>query len=279
MVRTVSDGGARVGGRRRSGVRPMARRQGQHRRLSDLGERLRVRSIPTMAVFAQWTRSRPHVGCATGRRHRSLRAAGAFSVRLHVMSVRASSPSAFMRTTPAATLGACCTAGWAIPVEAAGSRSSAARCSCRMHRALACSSIEPRGCAPCSETTARTDCPIRVSIFRGARSSTNGAFRHPFDFCPTAAALVVRANSAPAIVASSAGIPGRARYEGLDARGPGLRSSRPGFVRFQASYARWEAFIVSTLAGDARPRGQLAGPIANAAGNAQDVDAGLRPVH
>src|SRR6185436_4048509 len=84
------------------------------------------------------------------------------------------------------------------------------------------------------------------------------------NFCPTAATLLCESEAALAIVASPAAFPEGRAYEGLDARGQWPPLVRPGLLFDFESYARWEAFIVSTLAGDAPVADQLA-QIANAA--------------
>ena len=118
VVRTVPDGGARVGGTV-AGGRPV---DGSSSRSTPTCSAISVSGSDPLdsddgGVCAR-TRSRPHGRCAAGGRHRSLRAAGAFSVRSHVIE----RPRVFALNLHANYAcrhsGACCTAGWAIPVEA-----------------------------------------------------------------------------------------------------------------------------------------------------------------
>lgn len=84
---------------------------------------------------------------------------------------------------------------------------------------------------------------------RRALTDDRGTFVALSNFCPTAATLLYESDAELAIVASPAAFPERRVYEGLDARGQWPPLVRPGLLFELESYSRWEAFMVSTLAG------------------------------
>lgn len=148
--------------------------------------------------------------------------------------------------------GACCTAGWAIPVEA------------RLLPLLGASVLVPdhRGTCVHFDRDSRL-CVVQrehgedmlpgscYQFPRRALIDERGTFITLSNFCPTAATLLYENDAALAIVASPAAFPERRIYEGLDARGQWPPLVRPGLMFDFESYARWEAFIISTLAGHA----------------------------
>ena len=233
VVRTVSDGGARAGeavAGRASGRWLVVKVNTDV--LSDLGERFgsarfrRWRSLRMDAKSpARRERDRPPTSKRScGRRLSAVRSArDRASARLR--------PRTFTRTTPAATRARAALPAGRFPSKPTGRRFSAARCCSRTHMARASSSIGPRGSAPCIETTASTDCPMRVSTFRDAPSSTIAASSSPFrTSAPRRPRSSCRATQAPAIVEGPAGVSADRRYEGLDGRGawpPLVKADRP----------------------------------------------------
>ena len=161
--------------------------------------------------------------------------------------------------------GACCTAGWSIPVEA------------RLLPLLGVKVLVPDAQGACVHFDRNSRlCVVQrehgeemlpgscYHFPRRALLDDRGTFITLSNFCPTAATLLCESEAALAIVASPAAFPDGRAYEGLDARGQWPPLVRPGLLFDFESYARWEAFIVSTLAGDASVADQLA-QIANAA--------------
>jgi hypothetical protein len=153
--------------------------------------------------------------------------------------------------------GACCTAGWSIPVED------------RLLPLLGVNVLAPdaqgtcvhfdRDSRLCDVQRQHGEDMLPGSCYqfpRRALIDDRGTFITLSNFCPTAAALLYESEAALAIVPSPAAFPEQRIYEGLDARGQWPPLVRPGLLFDFESYARWEAFIVSTLAGDA--------PVANA---------------
>jgi hypothetical protein len=161
--------------------------------------------------------------------------------------------------------GACCTAGWAIPVEA------------RLLPLLGVKVLVPDDQGACGHFDRKSRlCVVQreygeemlpgscYQFPRRALLDDRGTFITLSNFCPTAATLLCESEAALAIVASPPAFPEGRVYEGLDARGQWPPLVRPGLLFDFESYGRWEAFIVSTLAGDAPVANQLA-QIANAA--------------
>jgi hypothetical protein len=161
--------------------------------------------------------------------------------------------------------GACCTAGWAIPVEV------------RLLPLLGVKVLVPDAQGTCAHFDRKSRLCL-VQREHGEEMLPGSCYQFPrrallddrgtlitlSNFCPTAATLLCESEAALAIVASPPAFPEGRAYEGLDARGQWPPLVRPGLLFDFESYARWEAFIVSTLAGDAPVANQLA-RIANAA--------------
>jgi len=147
--------------------------------------------------------------------------------------------------------GACCTAGWPIPVEP------------RLLPLLGVELLVPDAAGVCTHFDRQSHLckvqrdhgedmlPASCHQFpRRALIDERGTFITLSNFCPTAAALLYDYEQPAAIVSAPPAFPERRGYEGLDARGQWPPLVRPGVLFDLASYSRWEAFIVSTLARD-----------------------------
>lgn len=148
--------------------------------------------------------------------------------------------------------GACCTAGWAIPVEperrlrlgrdlllpgADGTcefHDREAR-RCRVHRDFGDDAL-PRACHHFPRRARLDDDAVTVSLSH---------------FCPTAAADLVRAAEPVAIVEEPAAFPPGRDYEGMDARGAWPPLVKANLLFDVESHRAWERFIVAVLAEDA----------------------------
>ena len=150
--------------------------------------------------------------------------------------------------------GACCTAGWSIPVEPrirplvganwllpshdgacpqfeAGSRL------CRLHRDYG-EAMLPGSCH---------HFPRRALI------DDRGTFVNLSHFCPTAAALLVDAPSPLRIVTDPPAFPAARGYEGLDARDEWPPLLRPDVLFDFESFSQWERFLVEAISGSPAP--------------------------
>jgi hypothetical protein len=161
--------------------------------------------------------------------------------------------------------GACCTAGWSIPVEA------------RLLPLLGVKVLVPDAQGTCVHFDRESRlCVVQrehgeemlpgscYQFPRRALIDDRGTFVTLSNFCPTAATLLCESEAALTIVASPAAFPEQRTYEGLDARGQWPPLVRADLLFDFDSYMSWEAFIVSTLAGDA-PVGHQLAQIATAA--------------
>jgi hypothetical protein len=145
--------------------------------------------------------------------------------------------------------GACCTAGWTIPVEP------------RLLPLLGVDVLVPKPDGACAHFDAESrlctvQCDHGESMLPGscyqfprrALIDERGTFIALSNFCPTAAALMCERDPSFGIVRSPAAFPECRIYEGLDARGHWPPLVRPGVLFDLNSYSLWEQFIVSTLA-------------------------------
>jgi hypothetical protein len=148
--------------------------------------------------------------------------------------------------------GACCTAGWAIPVEA--DRQALLGGEMLLPDAHGACVFFDRTSRQCAVHREHGENRLPDSCFhfpRRALIDDRGVFVTLSHFCPTAAALVVRATQAPAIVEGPPAFPADRRYEGLDARGAWPPLVKADVLFDPPSYTRWESFVISRL-GDAR---------------------------
>src|SRR5262249_23393305 len=147
--------------------------------------------------------------------------------------------------------GACCTAGWSIPVEA------------RLVPLLGTQLLVPDATATCVHFDRRSRlCAVHrahgehmlpgscYQFPRRALIDDRGTLVSLSNFCPTPATLLYYSEAPPALVESPDAFPERRQYEGLDAGGQWPPLVRSGLLFDLDSYSRWEAFIVSAFAGN-----------------------------
>ena len=201
VVRTVPDGRARSWPRSRPG-RPASSWSSKVN--TDVLERSR-RTASASARFRPWrflrggrevartagARPAADIEAFVGRRFLSPLTRDRASSRLRSLSLHANYACRHS--------GACCTAGWAIPVEADMQALLGGEhvCSPDAHGACAFFNRTARISAPCIVTTATTRLPDACfRLLRGrARRMTRSVFVTLSHCCPTAAALVVRSVS------------------------------------------------------------------------------------
>jgi hypothetical protein len=154
--------------------------------------------------------------------------------------------------------GACCTAGWSIPVEPA------------VRRVLPVEVLHPSAGGACPEYdgTARL-CRVQrdhgeamlpgscYQFPRRALVDARGTFVSLTHFCPTAAWQLFRADVELAIVGDPPAFSEHREYDPLDGRDEWPPLLRPTVLFDLASYARWERFIVETLAAPQPARSAL----------------------
>ncbi len=144
--------------------------------------------------------------------------------------------------------GACCTAGWSIPVEVhlrgripaewlhpvngACPEYDRTVLRCRIHRSYGESAL-PESC---------------VHFPRRALVDERGTFITLSHFCPTAASMLLDDSRPLHIVADPQAFPRDRHYDGLDARGDWPPLVRPDVLFDPPSFELWERFVVDTLA-------------------------------
>lgn len=144
--------------------------------------------------------------------------------------------------------GACCTAGWAIPVEAPRRAILGgallvpdASGACRFFdRASGLCSVQRDRGEPMMPDACRHFPRLALADDRG----THVTLSH---FCPTAAGLLFRDDRPVAIVASPPAFP-PGDYDGLDARGDWAPLVHASLLFDYAAYAAWERFMVAACA-------------------------------
>jgi hypothetical protein len=173
--------------------------------------------------------------------------------------------------------GACCRAGWRIPVGQATGRTLrdaiASQClpagagACESDGQLTvlalkhdgtCTAFEPAHdgrphlCA-IHRALGHESLPTACRMFpRVSLTDTRGRFVTLSHFCPTAAHLLFRTDIPLAIVEVSAGSRMAADHEGFDAREALPPLLRPGLLMDVESYGLWEAHAIEVLADDSR---------------------------
>ena len=145
--------------------------------------------------------------------------------------------------------GACCTAGWTIPVEAErqgliglGELPQPAGVGCAFfeHESHLCEIHRLHGEAAM---------PAACQHFpRRALIDDRGIFVTLSHFCPTATALLFEATTPLAIVRQPSAFPAERHWDGLDARGQWPPLLSPGVLFDLDAYTLFEEFLVTTLA-------------------------------
>jgi hypothetical protein len=145
--------------------------------------------------------------------------------------------------------GACCTAGWAIPVEperqallggevlipdehGACRHYDRASRRCQVHRDHGAEAL-PASC---------------FQFPRRALVDDRGVFVTLSHFCPTAAELLVHSAGPLSIVESPSAFPAGRGYDGLDGRGAWPPLVKANLLFDLASFTRWERLVVATFA-------------------------------
>jgi hypothetical protein len=148
--------------------------------------------------------------------------------------------------------GACCTAGWTIPVEP------------HLRSLLGAERLLPEPDGACPEYDRRSGLcrihrdygestlPASCHHFpRRALLDDRGTFVTLSHFCPTAAALLVDFEGPLAVVADPPAFPAERGYEGMDARGEWPPLLRPHVMFDAESFGMWERFLVETVSNSA----------------------------
>jgi hypothetical protein len=156
--------------------------------------------------------------------------------------------------------GACCTAGWAIPVEPSRQKYLGAEVlvpaddgACRYY------DRERRLCRV-QRDHGREQMPASCQQFpRRALVDGRGVFVTLSHFCPSAADLLFRTDRPLSIEEAPPAFPVDREYEGLDARDEWPPLVRPGLLFDGPSYDAWEHFLVEALGHrETTPRAALA---------------------
>jgi hypothetical protein len=145
--------------------------------------------------------------------------------------------------------GACCTAGWSIPVEPA------------LRHLLPVEVLHPAADGACPEydggarrcrvhgAHGETMLPASCYHFpRRALTDQRGTFVSLTHFCPTAAWQLFRDDVALAILEDPPAFPRSRNYDPLDGRDEWAPLLRPTVLFDFESYSRWERYLVDTLA-------------------------------
>jgi Fe-S-cluster containining protein len=166
--------------------------------------------------------------------------------------------------------GACCTAGWPIPVEpdvaaalaasVPGSAGALDRAGSMPDGAAAIIPPQPGGSCPFYLPDSGNRCAIQRQLGHEALPAScrhfprvalleSDAVRVTLShFCPTAASMLFAdLPGPPAVVADASGIADRHEHSGFDARATILPLLRPGVAMDEADCRRWEDYLLRTL--------------------------------
>ncbi len=153
--------------------------------------------------------------------------------------------------------GACCTAGWAIPVEI------------DKRPIIPVEWLTPDDTGVCPQFD-RTSRLCRIHRDHGERHmpescrhfprraliDDRGTFLTLSHFCPTASRLLVDSCESLAVICLESGDAGRT-YDGLDARGDWPPLLRPGVLFDYESFDEWSTFVIATLGASRSPASAL----------------------
>ena len=144
--------------------------------------------------------------------------------------------------------GACCNAGWSIPVEA-HLRSVVKADWLVPERGGACPEYDRRsGLCRIHRDHGETSLPASCYQFpRHALLDGRGTFVTLSHFCPTAAALLVDFDGPLSICDDPPAFPAWRVYEGLDARGEWPPLVKPDVLFDHESFGKWERYLVETI--------------------------------
>jgi hypothetical protein len=144
--------------------------------------------------------------------------------------------------------GACCTAGWSIPVEP------------RLRSVIRAEWLVPQDDGGCPEFDRRSSlCRVHRNhgeamlpeschhFPRRALIDARGVFVTLSHFCPTAARLLVESDAPLAVIADAPAFPASRGYDGLDARDEWPPLLRPDALFDYESFSAWEQHLVGTL--------------------------------
>ena len=162
--------------------------------------------------------------------------------------------------------GACCTAGWSIPVER------------RLRGLLGVRVLVPDADGKCPHFDRETRlCAVHhnhgqetlpgacFQFPRRALIDDRGTFITLSHYCPTAARLLLLDDGPLTVVEHPEAFPTTRTYEGLDARGSWAPLVRPDLLFELDSYTLWERFVVASLASTEQTVGDSLSRIATAA--------------
>lgn len=145
--------------------------------------------------------------------------------------------------------GACCTAGWPIPVEP--SRRPLLGADLLVPDAHGACQFHERTTGLCRIHRDHGEAMLPSSCFHFPRRTLldeRGVFVSLSHFCPTAAALLVSASDPVHIVASPPAFPADREYEGLDGRGAWPPLVKADLLFDLPGYNRWERYLIQSLA-------------------------------
>jgi hypothetical protein len=144
--------------------------------------------------------------------------------------------------------GACCTAGWSIPVEP-HARALLATTWLVPDADGACPQFDqPSGLCRVHRDHGERMLPESCHHFpRRALVDPRGTFVTLSHFCPTAASLLLEHEGPLEVVSNPPAFPAARAYDGLDAMGEWPPLLRPNVLFDYDSFALWERYLVATL--------------------------------
>jgi hypothetical protein len=148
--------------------------------------------------------------------------------------------------------GACCTAGWTIPIEPAPLRVRFGAGALVPDAEGVCGWYD-RGSGLCRVHRDEGEAALPIACRQFPRITLiddRGLFVRLSHFCPTAARLLVHGDGPLAIVEAPPAFPAGRDYDGLDARGQWPPLVRRDLLFDYPAFDAWERFVVATCARD-----------------------------